>query len=647
MACTGQKLGWTLTWRRTAGLCVSGLGLAVVLFGVWRWGPWRGHPSAVADPRLTVATPYRNVRPGVGYVGDAACAGCHPGQAETYRRHPMGRSLAPVAEVAAGQRNDAAVHNPFEADGTRYDVARDGARVFHQLSVADAQGRAVAEQRVEMDYVIGSGTRAYSYLFRRDGFLFQSPITWYAQKETWDLSPGYRGHRTGFQRGIRHDCLVCHCNQAEPVADTVHEYRAPIFHGLAIGCERCHGPGELHVALRQSGKSPAGRDDTIVNPARLDLALREAVCQQCHLQGAVRVLRRGMDVFAYRPGLPLSLFWSIFTRPPEFADHLLVGQVEQMVVSRCYRDSHGPGKLGCISCHDPHAVPDPQQRVAHFRDRCLKCHQEHGCAMAADQRRQKVADDGCITCHMPRLDTADIGHTAVTDHRIVRRPQEKPRSFPTRTLRPGEVPLIYFHRDSHDPNDPEVQRDRGVAVAELARESSPVRKHLGQTALPLLNGALARWPDDVAAWEAKGQALWAQDLAAEALASCEKALALAPARETALADAAVYAEALGRRSDAITYCRRLLAINPWASACRFQLARLLADVNEWDKAAMECREVLRLNPIHLDAHVLMVACHLEMKDRPRAQAEFETVLALRPRNPEAVRRWYQEKTGRE
>src|SRR5262245_6637717 len=36
---------------------------------------------------------YQNTRPEVKYVGDATCAECHPKEAESYRRHPMGRSL--------------------------------------------------------------------------------------------------------------------------------------------------------------------------------------------------------------------------------------------------------------------------------------------------------------------------------------------------------------------------------------------------------------------------------------------------------------------------------------------------------------------------------------------------------------------------
>jgi PAS domain S-box-containing protein len=60
-----------------------------------------------------------------------------------------------------------------------------------------------------------------------------------------------------------------------------------------------------------------------------------------------------------------------------FVDHgrtsdegqMLVGQVEQMKASRRYRASQG--RLGCVSCHDPHEVPGPEEKTAYFRERCL------------------------------------------------------------------------------------------------------------------------------------------------------------------------------------------------------------------------------------------------------------------------------------
>jgi hypothetical protein len=48
----------------------------------------------------------------------------------------------------------------------------------------------------------------------------------------------------------------------------------------------------------------------------------------------------------------------------------------------------------------------------------------------------------CAPCHMPRIDSADIGHTMVTDHRIVRtaRPDESPTTGSGRLIEFGRLP---------------------------------------------------------------------------------------------------------------------------------------------------------------------------------------------------------------
>ena len=45
-------------------------------------------------------SPYKNTRPGVKYVGDAVFIGCHSEIAQTYRNHPMGRSLSPIESAS-------------------------------------------------------------------------------------------------------------------------------------------------------------------------------------------------------------------------------------------------------------------------------------------------------------------------------------------------------------------------------------------------------------------------------------------------------------------------------------------------------------------------------------------------------------------
>jgi len=59
--------------------------------------------------------------------------------------------------------------------------------------------------------------------------------------------------------------IVPECSTATPIAfDTSpvdNRYSGDIFHGHAIGCQRCHGPGELHVKRRKG--ADAGRTTTL------------------------------------------------------------------------------------------------------------------------------------------------------------------------------------------------------------------------------------------------------------------------------------------------------------------------------------------------------------------------------------------------
>lgn len=599
--------------RRTVLLIVVGLG--VVALGAWLWlRRDSAPPDDDADPRLTFATPYRNTRPGVKYVGDATCADCHARIAAAYREHPMSRSLARVAEMRPIERYGADARNPFERLGIHFEVERRGDRMIHRETQHDAAGQVAARLESEVHFAVGSGTRGRTYLLERDGYLFQAPISWYSSdKGRWDLTPGLQVAEH-FERPAQAKCLFCHCNEVEPVPDTVNRYRAPLFRGFGIGCERCHGPGELHVAARERGDPPTpllpgekgrGGDDTIVNPSRLSRVLRDAVCEQCHLQGESRVLRRGRELFDYRPGLPLDLFVSTFVRRAEFADGPLVGgHAEQMRASRCYEAS--AGRLGCISCHDPHSVPAVGARVKHYRDRCLQCHTDKSCALPFAERSRQNPADSCIDCHM-RPAKSRIAHTAIADHRILRRPNPTDATPAPRALRPGEVPLLHFHRAA-GALDAETSRDLGLALSEVAMKYPAMGRVLGPTALPLLEAAVKNRPDDVAAWEAKGFVLWQLDRKPEALAALETTLAKAPKREVALTYAAVLAPLLGRNDEALAYWRRAIDVNPWSSLYHARLAKLLAERDEWDAALKECELALRLNPFHEETKTLRETC---------------------------------------
>lgn len=619
-------------------LCtVLAVAFALVVAAFWKWG--RRPPL----PSVELVTPFRNTRPNVGYVGDRACATCHKEQARTYRHHPMGRSLGPVSAGTDTARYDLSSRNTFRKFGSLFLVERKDGRVFHKEIDRAPDGAVRAQQEAEIAFVVGSGTHGHSYLINHDGYLFYSPISWYAQKQDWDLSPGpARMHHFG--RAVTAGCLFCHCNQAEVVTDSANRFRAPIFHGHAIGCERCHGPGQLHTAEREAGEA-AEIDLTIVNPRHLSPALRDAVCEQCHLQGVARILRRGRQWFDYRPGLPLSDFLSVFVAAKDAKETDVVGHVEQMYQSRCYQGS--AGRMGCISCHDPHRLPEAAEKTTYYRDRCLKCHAEKDCAKPLAVRRQQDAADNCVRCHMPRSDSISVGHVVLTDHRIPRRPARPPHP-PDPAPGDADAPVVSFYRDTSGSNEAEDRRDYGLALMESARvglrgagEVEAQRRWFSDEALPLLEDAVARHAEDVPAREAKAHALWFLGHLELARLDFDKVIEQAPEREDSLAGAVHVAELLGQTETALALAERLVRVNPWSWLHRYQLAGLLAKRGQWQRAAAESQQALQLNPWSGELRSLRIRCLLAAGQREEAEAEFRRLLPM-VADPEAARRWFAE-----
>jgi hypothetical protein len=628
----GLGVGWTL-WQARHGLSE-------------RW--------AIHQPRgdLWPRTPWKNARPDVKYVGDAACARCHEDIAATFRRHPMGRSLAPIASAPTVGGDPSGGSITFEVQGERgsvragqteaalsqFTVERRDGREFHRETRRDAQGRILAQVEAEVKYALGSGSRGVSYLVEHDGRLFQSPISWYRQKGTWDLSPGYERRNHHFERPIEPQCLFCHANRVEPVERSINRYAEPIFRGHAIGCERCHGPGELHVRRPELVE---GRDVTIVNPRHLEPTLRAAVCEQCHLLGDHRIERLGRDPFDYRPGLPTSAFFAVYDRVDQ-AGNKAVGHVQQMKTSRCFRASRG--RLGCTSCHDPHQVPAPAEKTAYFRQQCLACHQRQGCSLPEPIRLARSGDDNCIQCHMPMSSSADIVHVATTDHRILRTPQG-PGSEPAGTVPGAGLPLILLNGGQLGSEELQsLGRERALALMAEGRglpDTPPVRR-MGSLALSLLDRALAKRPDDLVVQRAKAQALALAGRLKEAIQLDESVLRSSPSYEQALDDCMSYAIELGDIRAALEPARQAVAVNPWCAAFHERLAYVSLQSRDWSGALRESRAALRLNPVLRFARRFEVQCLLYEKDFQTAEEKFTTLIQLNPSEHESLQRWFAE-----
>ncbi len=132
----------------------------------------------------------------------------------------------------------------------------------------------------------------------------------------WELSPGYDPAITPmFDRVATAQCVFCHVGSIAVSAREPNRYKIV---DASIGCERCHGPGRDHVQ-KQNGLVGQGLiDSSIVNPAKLDRELSDAICAQCHLQGDQSVNAFGTTRWDFVPGEPLGSVTTEYRagRPP-------------------------------------------------------------------------------------------------------------------------------------------------------------------------------------------------------------------------------------------------------------------------------------------------------------------------------------------
>lgn len=371
------------------------------------------------------ASPWLNVYDtSVHYVGMNTCRGCHSEIYNTFIQTGMGQSFDHATRLKSAADFSPAHAIVYDKDLDFYYKPywkNDSLYILeYRLEGRDTVHR--HEQRI--DYIIGSGQHTNSHLFTVNGYTYQAPITYYTQKKQWDLAPGYeKGASSRFSRIIEAECMTCHNGYPDFVQGSLNKYTTI---KTGIDCERCHGPGSLHVAEKQAGHlvdTSKGPDYTIVNPRRLSTELQNNLCQRCHLQG-LAVLNEGKTFFDFRPGMELREVMNVFMPEYEGAQDkmIMASHVERMKKSNCYLSS---GKMSCITCHNPHVSVKFTPR-SQYLDACRSC---HGAAQGQQQCTEKESvrqakGNDCVTCHMPHNGSIDIPHVAVTDHYIRRRPEE-------------------------------------------------------------------------------------------------------------------------------------------------------------------------------------------------------------------------------
>lgn len=581
-----------------------------------------------------------------GYVGDRICGSCHQDLYRSFQDVGMARSFYPPSAAEVIEDFDA---EPFYHDRSQryYEMRRRGDGIRFRRFQLDDNGAEINVLEQDVDWVLGSGQRSRTYLYRTPGGeLYQLPVAWYTRESAWGMAPGYdKPAHLGVSRRVQRECMFCH-NAYPDVPAGSDEYfepqRFPVELPHGIGCQRCHGPGAEHVrqglAEAVDFKALAA---SIVDPAELEPERRREVCYQCHMQPSVVLMgvrRFGRGVYSYRPGEPLGEYLvqidveeEGLERGERFEINHHPYRLEQ---SACFRESGGA--LGCLTCHDPHRKVPVAERAAHYRRACLTCHQLDDCGLEAmataagspgSEMPPGVAADDCAGCHMSPRRSQDVVHAVMTDHLIRRRPGGEELLAPLEETTPVIVDARLMGRENL-PRGALAEIYRAVAVLRAGgnREAGEwLEKKLAEAAPKALEPYLdlGRWQLGRQRFEAaaatfsrllehrpRDARLIGLSMACRAkLGKPEEALALA--RQAIELDSARPEEhynlghlllAYQRPEEAMVHLRRALELRPNLAAGWYQLSAALDDLGHRDAAIEALRRALDVEPSFNEAY---------------------------------------------
>jgi len=567
-----------------------------------------------------------------GYVDDKACGLCHSDRYRSYQEMGMARSFArPRPERLIEDFTADFFHEP---SGRHYEmIERDGELTFRRYQIA-ADGEPINIFEQEIDWILGSGYRSRVYLYQTPlGELYQLPLAWYPQNQSWGMAPGYdRPNHSGVLRWVRRECMFCHNAYPEvPAGSDAYSALQTYPHELpeGLGCQRCHGPGAEHARLALGGElDDATLHGAIVNPARLSPQRRNDVCYECHMLPAVNmawVRRFGRGDYSFRPGESLADF--MVQLDPQEAGRDRSERFEinhhpyRLEQSRCFREGDD---LSCLTCHDPHRKVPPEERAAHYRTACLRCHEIADCG----EEHTGAASD-CVACHMPARRTQDVVQVVMTDHWIRRRPGGPELVAPLAESEPVMVGVDFLwpERTPEGP-DGEVYRAIGVlragggaeavdwlqkslAAATVQTELEPfyelvkgqLRLKRGEAAQRTVTEILERDPEQPLGQE------WLA-LTRAGLGDREQAIRVLrgtvknhPDRPVAHLNLGIFLFEEGKTEEAIDVLLRTVELRPNQVAAWFYLGNAYAALDRHQEAVAHYRRALEIDPRHSRAYL--------------------------------------------
>jgi predicted CXXCH cytochrome family protein len=580
----------------------------------------------------------------------------------------MGRSFyrpSPENALEDFTKNSTYYHKPSDSYFTM--LQRDG-KYFQRRYQMDSGGKPINVIEKQVDYIMGSGNHARTYLHRTTAnTLIELPLGWYAEEGGyWAMNPGYdRPNHDGFRRPITYDCMFCH--NAYPLIPAGHEqpFAEPVYVGSlpeGIDCQRCHGPGSRHVQL--AGTPGAKREEirgAIVNPARLSAERQMDGCMVCHLETTSFPLPNALQrferaVFSYQPGEALAGFLLNFDHAPGMGREdkfEIVSAAYRLRRSACFLKS--AGKMLCTTCHNPHDIPRGDEADRHYTAVCRQCHTQAFDRLVQAGRHTNAT--GCVACHMPKRRTEDVIHVAVTDHFIQ-------RQKPAGDLLAGRAERQDAYRGRVVLYYPEALEDKSentltLAVAQviqgsnlaqgIAQLTAAIEKYKPQRAeyylqlaealqtngqlaqaVPVYREAVQRNPQSGIVLQKFGTALRRAGQHAEAAEVLKRAASVAPDRAVTWHELGLAYQALGRSQDAVATIGKALELDPELPEAHNNLGIIRLAGGEQVRAESAFREAIRIRPDYADAHGNLASLLSQSGRFVQARDEFESALRLRP-----------------
>jgi predicted CXXCH cytochrome family protein len=569
---------------------------------------------------------------GSGYVDPAICAGCHQDIAKTYLLTGMGRSLyrPTAANTVEDYQNRNMVHN--DASDLTYTMVERDDKFYQRRSEKgfDGQDTNVAEEQI--DYVIGSGNHARSYLHRGpDGRLIELPVSWYVENSGyWAMSPGYdRAGQEDSRRAITGECLLCH--NGLPLKGSYPErgdtglslFPNPIPEG--IDCQRCHGPGAAHVRAALAANTPREKiREAIVNPARLSRDRQLEVCMQCHLETSSSLMpneirRYNRKIDSYRPGEPIGDYKLFFDRASGQGNRFEIAHAGyRLRMSACFRSS----QMTCLSCHDPHQSYRTENSSAHYVAVCQGCHQ------AVIHKGSLPAGTDCLSCHMPKRRTDDVVHVVMTDHYIQRVKPDRDLLAPM-----AEVANPPQGREPVEPYYPSPLPR--AAENELYSATAEV-KHGSEAGIAHLESAIVRYsPAAPDFYFELGDGYARAGKSDEAIRWYKEALRKKPEFRPATKQLAATLIGKGEYKRATEVLRQAVTTPPADEALFTDLGNAYLRQRMLPQAQQALTRALEINPDQAEAQNLLGLVAVQKNNPADAEARFRGALRSQPDFPEA------------